>query len=595
MSASAWSPNAKTVPQVNVNGLVKQETQTATDSQRTFELSSFAYSQGTGSILAYLNGKVLTRNEDFFEIDGTTIMLAVPTVSGDKVTFLGFVGLSGTLTVDTQLRNDILAATGGNIINWKHTWAGAIARQVTEGLRDAIYVENFGVVGDDATNNTAALQNAINIVGLKAAFTGNTSTITLKFRSGVTYYVPGTVYLPSFVALDGCGANVRGNGTNTFVETGYFSGVSVVSNHSQPVDTQFVVCSAVKNFNLFQINRAFNMLNFGEGSFIDGIRLVGCNQVIYAQRCFYSRVENIHARSPLDPNAYPAFHFDDEINAQCIQNNFAVGYASSWRLSGTKDNVVIHNCGAETGTSTGMDVFGPTSNLRLSGMYFENIPYAINFDAGSNHSNVVIENSWFNTITSAAINGSTVISGDISNNNQFNGATIQLSTNFSNRPNVHIPTDVVASNSTAALPVNYQLGDGVNVNYIKALYDPVSGAITKKAKIFSGPVPKMYSGDTGADIAGVIPFCTVVLAPTTVTINTQIRYRETAAIIAALVLPDSTGQEIIKVLIAGGDILSITKPGTVTLTVNNNAGYFQLVASGLSTPTNQYYGTVELL
>lgn len=162
MSAGVWSPNPKTLVQANANSLLKEESQSAGVSQRTFTIQSFAYAVGTGSLLVFKNKQKLTRNKDFYEVDSTTVLLDSPTNAGDEVVFVGFVGVTASVGTDPQLRADLLNTTGTNNIKFiQPNAAGAVADTLTKKVQQAVNVKDFGAYPDTGTDQGPALLKAI--------------------------------------------------------------------------------------------------------------------------------------------------------------------------------------------------------------------------------------------------------------------------------------------------------------------------------------------------------------------------------------------------------------------------------------------------
>jgi hypothetical protein len=183
MTANAWSPNPQLLVQANANGLVKTEPINATDGQRVISLQSFAYSVGTGSVQVYKNGKVLTPNKDFVEANSTQILLTDTCVATDFLLVVGFVGIVGNPTTDTQLRSDLAASTGSNIVFFSPSVPTSSSRSVQNKLRDWVSVKDFGAVGDGVHDDTSAFELAL----------ANYKKVFMPYGN---YRITRTLYLP---------------------------------------------------------------------------------------------------------------------------------------------------------------------------------------------------------------------------------------------------------------------------------------------------------------------------------------------------------------------------------------------------------------
>jgi hypothetical protein len=85
--------------------------------------------------------------------------------------------------------------------------ANAIKRTLQERLDDRVSVKAFGAKGDNTTNDTAALQRAIDQLYLNSAIKGSSeSRIKLHIEAG-TYVINDTLYLPPYATLIGAGAD----------------------------------------------------------------------------------------------------------------------------------------------------------------------------------------------------------------------------------------------------------------------------------------------------------------------------------------------------------------------------------------------------
>jgi hypothetical protein len=493
------------------------------------------------------------------------------------------------LVADWATNQEAYFTAGSGTGVWKREYSGAVN------------VKWFGAIsyftafpsGDESTafDNTIVLQHVLNLSSKSGAFTSRSKSFVVQFTPNTFYYFLGTVYLPSYITLDLNGATIQGIGTNTFIESGYFVGDAVVSNFSSPNETRFVVHSNVKNGTISNFNKAFRLFNFCEASFIRDIRFYGCNQAVYAVRCFYSSYYNLHSRQPLDNQAYPCFHLHDAVNAIEVSHCFVEGYNIGWEISGSKDNCLLLDISAEN-CATGVSVENSTSGLSILNGYFEGNYNAIDFQGTGNHSNILVEGCWFFGVTNA-VEGTTIVSGNI-RRNTLNGAAYNLATNFSNRLVVDTSLASFPDSLPSSSSVPSGLGDTCFSENIATVFNTATGLALFKVKDVSGFHPLAVRGSTGSPKSGTVPGCSVTINNTSAKVTTNIIYNffESFSYVLEVYSP-SEGVFTVSGRVIGSTIFPNSAQKPVNL--SNEGGKFALNIGGFSANIERVTGLIRLV
>lgn len=133
-----------------VNYTIQEEVQTATAGQTVFNLSTVTYAPGTNSLSVYVDGvnQYEGGTYSFVETNATTVTFTAGLHVGALVKFTTAVPATGT-------------ATNANVVTYDPAGTGAVATTVQSKLRETVSVKDYGAVGDGVSDDTAAIQAAV--------------------------------------------------------------------------------------------------------------------------------------------------------------------------------------------------------------------------------------------------------------------------------------------------------------------------------------------------------------------------------------------------------------------------------------------------
>lgn len=169
-----------------VNFTAESEYQTATAGQTVFTLTTMTYSPGTGNLTVYVDGVNQYLGTSYVETDGVTVTFTAGLHVGALVKFTTAVETTGN-------------ATDASVVTYTPAGTGAVTTTVQAKLRESVSVKDFGAVGDGVTDDTAAIQAAIDAAETLSVATsrGATSPQIRSSFPAVVLYIPAGKYLIS--------------------------------------------------------------------------------------------------------------------------------------------------------------------------------------------------------------------------------------------------------------------------------------------------------------------------------------------------------------------------------------------------------------
>lgn len=166
---------------------VSEEVKIATQGQTVFTLTTMSYIPGINNLSVFVDGVNQYRGTAYTETSSTVVTFSQGLHAGAVVKFS---------TVRTLSSDD----PGANNVMFTQAGTGAVPRSVQSKERDIVSVKDFGAQGDGVTDDTAAIQAAIDFI----ATTG-----------GELVFPPGTYKILSQISktfADGISVSIRGYG-----------------------------------------------------------------------------------------------------------------------------------------------------------------------------------------------------------------------------------------------------------------------------------------------------------------------------------------------------------------------------------------------
>ena len=554
----------------------EEEAQTATQGQTVFTLVNFDYAPATNNLAVFVNGSKQVSGVNYSETSVNTITFNTGLNVGDIVEFL--VGVS--VASGTLFANDVQYNEGGT---------GAVTRTVEAKLQESVSVKDFGATGDGTTDDTDAIQTA-----LEYAFANN---VNLLFPKAI-YAVSNTLLIPQnfdptftgqnpIVTIEGGDSIFNMLDDVTLFTSAYYNAGVLTTNYGTTLDSHYSTNIVLQNFSVNHsgvVNLTEPLLkiqDWHQGCVIQNIVSNINEQMLWSRNNFYTNFLNLQSYLQA-PAAGDRFTFSEAHNLNKISGLVA-------------QNSII-----------GYKFDGPLTACQMTNMSFEGMEIGAEFN--STVYDLSVENSYFEGITDSFLKFTTYVENCFINNNYFNflnSATTYLIDYF---PSPGGGIYITSGNNYTGMPSNANIlkqkedvyGTGIVIQRVKtggSINDLIITSATAGknvdwqqkialtgavGNVVNTYVPGIYSGKYSDGISGPHGFTWTNLSSGTIQLNTKMLYSNTLRIYVNLGI-DATTTTFIKGEFVGGyfgatfyEYGASAVTVTTSLNITNVGGYVQI-------------------
>ena len=156
---------------------IEEQTFTATSGQTVFTLTTMSYVPGTNNLVVFVDGLKQIVGVNYTETSSTVVTFTTGLHVGAVVDFT---------TAVLQTNANIVPATD---VTYNQGGTGAVTTTVQAKLQQTVSPADFGAVGNGTTNDTSAIQAAINALSAGGVLDGGSKTYavtTLNLVSNIT-------------------------------------------------------------------------------------------------------------------------------------------------------------------------------------------------------------------------------------------------------------------------------------------------------------------------------------------------------------------------------------------------------------------------
>jgi hypothetical protein len=315
----------------------QQEIQTATAGQTVFNLTTMTYQPATNSLTVFVDG---------VNQYGPGAQYAYLETDGDTVTFVNGLHVGAEVKFTTSQLNSSASQSDAFQVSYTPPFIGSVTTNVGDKLAQTVSVTDFGAVGDGVTDDSSAIQAAIDSLDLQNG--------GLLYLPQGTYVIDAPLILPNGVSLIGSGVDStilkKTTATASLIES---TAIPAFLGGS-PVGYPICVIHAITGTNI----------SYSAGR-IEGIRISGgtdpnTTNVVYG--IFTRAMVNVRITDCVIDNVQYGFVQVGDSLVECSINNIRIN-----RVFG----------GFYTNFSTGLNTDGLyVSNFKLFGFFFNSCLYS---------------------------------------------------------------------------------------------------------------------------------------------------------------------------------------------------------------------------
>jgi hypothetical protein len=324
----------------------QQEIQTATAGQTVFNLTTTSYQPGTNSLSVFVDG---------VNQYGPGAQYAYLETDSDTITFVTGLHVGAEVKFTTSQLNTSGSTNDAFQVSYVPPFTGSAATNVGDKLAQTVSVKDFGAVGDGVTDDTVAIQNAIDsltgVNGHRAVYFPNgTYNISSPLRLFANQSLIGESFLSSVI-----------NKTTTTVDTyGSVPARGGTVNDDYNVDSVISIVHAPNDFSRFNVIQNLSLSRTTVGSSSYGI---------YAPRFAYANFSNMNiSRATNGIFSYQLFLTSIEnVTAAFCSNGFRL--ADDGSGSGGSTSLTLTRFYANASNSIADPLFG----IFLFGLSYSNL------------------------------------------------------------------------------------------------------------------------------------------------------------------------------------------------------------------------------